>query len=103
MIDWPANYYMDLPAGSFGFGRLAIQLSGSFEFAAFTFDENGVVTLGADCTANITTSEASSKFSISDNGTYVRIVNRLGAAEVTGCIHYSGTTDPTILADGGVI
>lgn len=72
--------FIDLNSGVSGFGY--VQAGDNEEFAPFTFTTAGVVTLLTDATANVVATDTDVKLCIFDNGTNVRIRNRLGSAKV---------------------
>jgi len=80
--------YVDLEAGKTGWGT--VMAGDNEEFAPFTFTSAGVVTLLTDATANVVNTDTDAKLCIFDNGTNVRIRNRLGSAKVIRfCVNYS--------------
>jgi hypothetical protein len=68
----------DLPTASAGFGRLIV--GDGEEWANFNWTSAAVVTLESN-SANVVATDTDTKFCIFDNGTSVRIRNRLGAAK----------------------
>jgi len=68
--------YIDIAAGSTGFGELIV--GDNEERARFSWTTGGVVTL-MENTANVALSDTDGKFCIFNNGTSVRIRNRLGS------------------------
>ena len=80
----------DLPDASAGYGVLIV--GDSEEYCEFHWTTAGVVTLVNE-TANVVATDTDANFCLFDNGTAVRIRNRLGTAKkVTFSIHY--TTSP---------
>lgn len=71
--------YIDLKSGVAGWGF--VMAGDNEEYGAFTFTSAGVVTLLTDVTANVVATDTDAKLCIFDNGTNVRIRNRLGSAK----------------------
>jgi hypothetical protein len=80
----------DLPDVSAGFGTILVD--DGEEFATFYWKTDGTVTLVAN-SSNVVSSNTDTKFCIFDNGTQVRVSNRLGAAK-TVMFDYHFTTSP---------
>lgn len=80
--------FLDLEDGVAGFG--IVQAGDNEEYAIFTFTSAGVVTLLTDSTANVANTDSDTDLCIFDNGSNVRIKNRLGSAKVLRInIYYS--------------
>ena len=71
--------FIDLKSGVTGWGF--VMAGDNEESSSFTFTSAGVVTLGADATANVANTDTDANLCIFDNGTNVRIRNRLGSAK----------------------
>lgn len=77
----------DLPDATAGFGFLIV--GNSEEYAHFAWDSTGTVDLIAN-SANVVNTDTNTKFCIFDNGTTVRVRNRLGSAKkVVFDYHYT--------------
>jgi len=70
--------YIDIPSATSGWGTVFV--GDNDEFARFRWTTAGVVTLDEN-TANVVTTDTDTKLCIFDNGTTVRIRNRLGATK----------------------
>jgi hypothetical protein len=70
--------YVDLEDSVKGWGF--VQVGDNEEFSEFTFASDGTVTFG-DSSTNIDNADTDGKFCIFDNGSNVRIKNRLGATK----------------------
>lgn len=69
----------DLPDASAGFGTFLV--GDGEEYTTVHWTSAGVVTLGGDATANVVSTDTDTNFCIFDNGTAVRVRNRLGSAK----------------------
>lgn len=72
--------FLDLESSKSGYG--IVQAGDNEEYGVFTFTSAGVVTLLTDSTANVVNTDTDTKLCIFDNGTNVRIKNRLGSAKI---------------------
>ena len=72
--------FLNLVDGVSGFGF--VQAGDNEEYGHFTFTSAGAVTLLTDSTANVVNTNTDAKLCIFDNGTNVRISNRLGSAKI---------------------
>jgi len=80
------NAYIDLPEGVSGFGEVIA--GDNQEYTQFRFTTAGVVTL-LNNTANVVDTDTVSKLCILDNGSNVRIKNRLGSSkEIKVVVNY---------------
>jgi hypothetical protein len=77
--------YIDLVSGKSGRG--SIILGNAEGYADFIFTTSGVVTLLAQCSANVFTNlqTGTNHVVIKDNGSNVRIVNEMGATVIFNC------------------
>jgi len=71
--------YVELPFVDAGWGELIV--GDNEERARFSWEADGTVTL-MENTANVVNTDTNTKFCIFDNGTSVRIRNRLGSTKV---------------------
>ena len=77
-IELADDAYFDLPDATAGFGFFLVD--DAEEYAHITWDSAAAVTL-VNSSANVVTTDTDTKFCIFDNGTQVRVRNRLGAAK----------------------
>lgn len=71
--------YLDIPNNSYGFGM--VMIGDNEEYARFRFSSNGTVTI-LEQTTNVDSNDTDGNLCIYDNGTNVRIKNRLGSSKI---------------------
>jgi len=72
--------FIDLPSGISGW--CFVQAGDGEEYAKFSFTTAGIVTLLSDTSTNVVNTDTDGNLCIFDNGTNVRIKNRLGSAKI---------------------
>lgn len=71
--------YIDLKSGMAGWGF--VMAGDNEEYGAFCFTSAGVVTVLSDASTNFVGTDTDAKLCVFDNGSNVRIRNRLGSAK----------------------
>jgi len=72
--------YIDLPTNTYGFGRFILTSGGATqEYAEIAWSLNGVPEFVGSPSTNAVLANTDTKFAIFDNGTNVRVRNRLGS------------------------